>query len=207
MRSPTSCLAFRRRARLRSAASARGFAAASSAPISTTTLRIAPGVTLALGVRWEYESPYTERDGRLANLDVLPGFTAAAPVVGADPTGPLTGTQFPASLVRRDALGFEPRVGVSWRPDPDLVARDQRRVRAVSQSRRVSVHRHDAGATAAVFDDLQPSQQRRHAVDPRQSVSGLAGEHTTTFAVDPNFTTALLHSFAGHGPAGSAWRR
>ena len=32
-----------------------------------------------LGVRWEYESPITEAQGRLVNLDVAPGFTAAAP--------------------------------------------------------------------------------------------------------------------------------
>ena len=78
--------------------------------------RVAPGLTMDAGVRWEYESPYSERDGHLANLDIVPGFTAVAPVVGYDSTGALTGTTYPASLVRRDLSGFQPRLGISWRP-------------------------------------------------------------------------------------------
>ena len=52
------------------------------------------------------------------NLDVAPGFTAVAPVLGSDPVGPLTGSHYPSSLIRPDKRGFEPRVGISWRPIP-----------------------------------------------------------------------------------------
>src|SRR6185312_8607 len=34
------------------------------------------------------------------------------------PKGPVTGAKYPASLVRPDRSGFEPRVGISWRPIP-----------------------------------------------------------------------------------------
>ena len=39
-------------------------------------------------------------------------------MLGSDPVGPLTGSHYPASLIRPDKRGFEPRVGISWRPIP-----------------------------------------------------------------------------------------
>jgi hypothetical protein len=73
-------------------------------------------LTIALGLRWEYETPYTELAGHLVNLDVAPGFSAIAQVSPADPTGALTGASYPASLVRPDKGGLQPRLGISWRP-------------------------------------------------------------------------------------------
>ena len=49
--------------------------------------RVLPTVTLNVGLRWEYDSPFTETSGRLANLDVAPGFGAVSPVLATDPTG------------------------------------------------------------------------------------------------------------------------
>ena len=80
--------------------------------------RVLPTLTINAGVRWEYGAPMTELYGRLVNLDVAPGFAAVAQVLGSDPVGPLTGEHYPASLVRPDKLGIEPRIGVSWRPIP-----------------------------------------------------------------------------------------
>jgi hypothetical protein len=78
--------------------------------------RLSAGVTMNVGVRWEYEAPFTETSGRLANLDVAPGFAAVSPVVATDPVGAITGASYPASLVRPDKRGIEPRLAVSWRP-------------------------------------------------------------------------------------------
>ncbi len=69
-------------------------------------------------MRWEYGAPITETQGRLVNLDVASGFAQVAPVLGTDPVGSLTGQRYPASLVRPDKRGFEPRIGLSWRPIP-----------------------------------------------------------------------------------------
>ena len=80
--------------------------------------RVQSNLTLNVGLRWDYGAPITEIHGRLVNLDVAPGFTAVAPVLGSDPIGPITGSHYPSSLIRPDKLGFEPRVGVSWRPIP-----------------------------------------------------------------------------------------
>ncbi len=80
--------------------------------------RMLPTLTINAGVRWEYGAPMSELHGRLVNLDVAPGFTAVAPVLGNDPVGPLTGAHYSNSLVQPDRAGVEPRIGISWRPMP-----------------------------------------------------------------------------------------
>jgi hypothetical protein len=50
------------------------------------------------------------------NLDIAPGFSAVAPVVANDPVGPLTGKHYPSSFLQPDKSGFEPRIGLAWRP-------------------------------------------------------------------------------------------
>ncbi|MGE0592432.1 MAG: carboxypeptidase regulatory-like domain-containing protein [Vicinamibacterales bacterium] len=78
--------------------------------------RVSPGLTITLGIRWEYDAPLAERAGRVANLDLAPDFTAASVVTGQHPLGATTGQVFPASLLRPDRSGIQPRVGVAWRP-------------------------------------------------------------------------------------------
>jgi len=80
--------------------------------------RVMSTFTVNAGMRWEYGAPMSELFGRMVNLDIAPGFAAAAPVVAGNPVGPLTGVRYPASLVRPDYRGWEPRVGISWRPLP-----------------------------------------------------------------------------------------
>jgi trimeric autotransporter adhesin len=80
--------------------------------------RILTNLTINAGLRWDYGEPITEIHGRLVNLDVAPGFAEVRPVLGSDPIGPLTGNHYPSSLIRPDKRGFEPRVGISWRPIP-----------------------------------------------------------------------------------------
>jgi hypothetical protein len=85
---------------------------------ATDDWRVLPILTINAGMRWEYGAPMTELKDRLVNLDVTPGFSQVAPVLASNPVGPLTGQSYPTSLVRPDQLGFEPRIGVSWRPIP-----------------------------------------------------------------------------------------
>jgi hypothetical protein len=82
----------------------------------TDDWRIGPTLTLNAGMRWEYSSPISELQGRLVNLDIAPGFVAEKPVLGGNPVGPLTGLQYPGSLVRPDKHGFLPRVAFAWHP-------------------------------------------------------------------------------------------
>jgi hypothetical protein len=84
----------------------------------TDDWRLRPELTIKVGARWDYGAPISELFGRLVNLDISPGFGAVRPVLGSSPQGSLTGEKYPSSLVRPDKRGFQPRVGISWRPFP-----------------------------------------------------------------------------------------
>jgi hypothetical protein len=84
----------------------------------TDDWRLLPELSINAGVRWDYGAPMTEIHGRLANLDVSQGFATVTPVLANNPKGSVTGTTYPSSLVRQDKRGFEPRIGISWRPIP-----------------------------------------------------------------------------------------
>ena len=149
--------------------------------------RINPELTLNAGVRWEYGAPITELYGRLVNLDVAPGFAAVAPVVANDPDGALTGARYPTSLVRPDKRGFEPRVGIAWRP----ISGSSMVVRAgYGIYYDTSVYQ-----TIAVQMAQQPPLSKtlsvqNSAADPLTLANGFIASPSiisNTFAIDPNF--------------------
>jgi carboxypeptidase family protein len=76
--------------------------------------RLSRGLTLNIGVRYEYFTPYTELYGHLANLDLNSTFTAAS-IVTPGEVGPYSGA-LPSSLVRPEKTDFSPRFGFAWRP-------------------------------------------------------------------------------------------
>ncbi len=83
--------------------------------------RIRASLTLLLGLRYEYQGPFTEANNQIVNLDVNPSFAAAVPVEPGQ-TGPYNGV-FPASLVRPDRNNYAPRVGIAWKPLKQTVVR------------------------------------------------------------------------------------
>ncbi len=66
-------------------------------------------LTVNLGVRYDYAAPFTEKYGRMANLDIAPGFTAVAPVQPGQPG-------VPEGMVNPDYNKFSPRLGLAYRP-------------------------------------------------------------------------------------------
>ena len=122
------------------------------------------------------------------NLDIAPGFTAVAPVVGSSPTGSLTGQRYPDSLVQPDKHGFQPRIGVRLASDPGLVAGDSRRLRHLLQHVGLPADRHADGAAVAALEE--PERRRTAPANPLTLANGFnAAPNVTpnTFAVDPNF--------------------
>jgi hypothetical protein len=144
--------------------------------------RLRPELTLSLGLRWDYGTPVTELKGRLVNLNTGANFATVSPVLGSAPGG------LPTSLVRPDKRGFEPRLGLSWRPVPadSLVIR----------------------AGYGIYDDTSVYQAIATAMDQQSPLSTsvnesynaatcaitlangfipCAGTTTYSFGVDPNF--------------------
>ncbi len=90
--------------------------------------KVRGNLTLNLGARYEYVSPLTEENNRIANLDLSPGVlnpalgAAAAALVLPGQVGPYSGA-LPASLVRPDRNNLAPRIGFAWKPLSKTVVR------------------------------------------------------------------------------------
>jgi trimeric autotransporter adhesin len=144
----------------------------------TDDFRLLSSVTVNAGVRWEYESPVTEKYGRLVNLDIAPGFTSAAPVIA--------GTSDNA-LLRPDKSGFQPRVGLAWRPRAasSLVVRA-----GYGMYRDTSVYRTIADQMAQQSPLSKSLSVQNTPANPFTLADGFRGSPSvtaTTFAIDPDF--------------------
>ena len=149
--------------------------------------RLSPALTVNAGVRWEYWSPITEKYGRLVNLDIASGFAAEVPVVASHPTGSLTGTSYPDSLIHPDKRAIQPRVAFAWRP----LAASSMVVRAgYGVYYNTSVYLPLATQMAQQFPLSKSLSVQNSPSDPLTLASGFNASPTitpNTFAVDPNF--------------------
>jgi hypothetical protein len=84
--------------------------------------RLRSNLTLNLGVRYEYISPFSELEKHIVNLDLPAGFTAPPVPVRVGQSGPYNGN-FPVTLVRPDRNNFAPRLGLAWKPLRNTVVR------------------------------------------------------------------------------------
>jgi hypothetical protein len=152
----------------------------------TDDFRAGAGLTLNLGLRWEYETAFTEAAGRLSNLDVAPDFAASSQVLPANPVWPLSGGLSPSSLIRPDRRGLQPRLAASWRPLPtsSLVLRASygiyRNLGLYQPLALLLSHQPPFSTTASLRNDpLTPLTLARPFPSPRAAVSN-------TYAVDPH---------------------
>jgi hypothetical protein len=152
----------------------------------TDDWRINPELTLNAGMRWEYGAPITEKYGRLVNLDIAPGFTAASPVVAN------MNQNYPSSLIRPDKHGFEPRVGLAWRP--------------ISGSSMIVRAGYGVYYNTSVFQSIaiQMAQQSPLSTNLRVSnpapypltlADGFGGTSQNTFGVDPDFRVGYAQNW------------
>jgi TonB dependent receptor-like, beta-barrel len=79
-------------------------------------------LTLNLGLRYEYVSPFSELNDRIANLILSPG--VLNPSAGTPAVTPVLPNQgYPQTLVRPDRNNFAPRVGIAWKAFSKTVVR------------------------------------------------------------------------------------
>jgi hypothetical protein len=161
----------------------------------TDDWRLRPELTINAGIRWEYGAPITELYQRLVNLDVASGFSAVAPVLASNPTGSLTGQTYPASLLRPDRLGIEPRIGISWRPIPgsSVVVRTGYGVyddTSVYQATALQMAQQSPLSTSlSVQNSAACPQTLASGFNPCSSTTA------NTFAVDPNFRVGYAQTW------------
>jgi hypothetical protein len=89
--------------------------------------RFRSNLSFNLGLRYEYNGPYTEAQDRISNLLVAPDFASAQPVVPAGAVLPSNSGNFlfssTPSLVKPDRNDFAPRIGIAWKPQKLTVVR------------------------------------------------------------------------------------
>jgi len=156
--------------------------------------KVTPGLSLSLVARWDYNSPITELYGRLVNLDIASGFSAALPVLANSPTGPLTGTTYPASLVNPDKREFTPQIGVAWRPLPasSMVVRA-----GYGIAYNTNVYNYFANQMAQQ-SPLSKTLQLNNATNPLTLANGFYAPPnvtTNTFGLDPNFQVGYAQNW------------
>lgn len=157
--------------------------------------RMRSSFTLNVGLRWEYNSPISELYGRLVNLDIAPGFTAVAPVLGLSPTGPLTHQNYPGSLIHPDVNNVAPRVSLSWRPfsASSMVVRASYGVYYDT-----SIYQAIANQMVQQSPLSKSLRVQNSPETPLTLANGFIGSPNVTpntFAVDPNFQTGYIQTW------------
>jgi len=144
--------------------------------------KVLPKLTLNLGLRWEYGSPYSEQHNLLSNFDpvsqtvftITPGYAATSAVTPVS-----AGGVYGKTLVNPDFTDFGPRVGFAYAATPRTVVRGGFGMSYVHYTRAGSGDILAINAPNALF------------VSVTQPKPGTAGYRT----VDQGFPTGLATTF------------
>jgi trimeric autotransporter adhesin len=148
----------------------------------TDDFRITGSLTINAGIRWEHETPVTEVQGRLVNLDIAPGFGSVAPVTGN-------------GLIDPDRFGIQPRISFAWRPfaASSMIVRG-----GYGIYRNTNVYQTIASQMAQQSPLSKSLSVQNSAANPLSLANGfvnLAGATPNTFAVDPHFRIGYVQSW------------
>jgi outer membrane receptor protein involved in Fe transport len=157
--------------------------------------RVNASLTANIGLRYEYAAPITELRNRLANLDVTGSFSEAAPVLAGNPIGPLSGNHLSNALMHPDRAGWQPRVGIAWRPPSgsSLIVRA-----GYGIYRNTSVYE----SVATQLDQQPPFSKsfniQNSPTNPLTLANAFDGATLNvpnTFGIDPNFRVGYAHNW------------
>lgn len=77
--------------------------------------RLTPRLSLAYGVRWDFQTPVSEVHNQLVNMLFAPAFTSFTTIQPGQ-INPLTGQRASRPLIGSDPNNIAPRFGIAWRP-------------------------------------------------------------------------------------------
>ncbi len=164
--------------------------------------KVMPNLTLNLGLRWEYGSPYYEKDGYVSNWDPTTQtvFTTSPGTVAGNGITPIhTGGIYGKTLVDPDLNDFAPRAGFAYAPTPNTSIRGGFGVSFVHYTRAGSGDIIAINAPQAQFasvTQIAPSTTN-HCTSPLPSQIIPTGSTTESCYVtaDQGFPTALATNF------------
>jgi hypothetical protein len=144
--------------------------------------RMSGALTIQPEMRWEYDTPTAEKYGRLVNLNLGPGFSTEAPVVGNN-------------LVKGEKFFFQPRLSFAWRP----VAASSLIVRGG-----YGIYRNQNVYLPIANQMVQQSPLSKSLSVPNTPANPLTIANgfvaspnvtTNTFAIDPNFKIGFVQTW------------
>ena len=144
--------------------------------------KVSNGLTVNAGLRWEYETRLRELQGRLANLDITPDFSAVSQATGN-------------GLIQSDHSGIQPRVSFAWRPlaASSLVVRG-----GYGIYRNTNVYQPVATLMAQQSPFSKALSVQRSPENPRSLANGFVnapGACRIRFSVDPHFRVGYVQSW------------
>jgi hypothetical protein len=144
--------------------------------------RFKTGLTLTLGMRWEYNSPISEKYGRLVNLDIGGNFASAKPVIAG-------------TFIQPDKNNLAPRIGFAWRPfaASSVVVRGGYGVYFDN-----SIYQNIANQMAQQAPLSTSLRVQNTASVPLTLANGFRGSpniSSTTYAVDPHFRVGYAQNW------------
>jgi outer membrane receptor protein involved in Fe transport len=163
--------------------------------------KVSHNLTLNLGVRWEYGSPYSEGNHYISNFNPASQTvdTISPNAVAANGITPVTGSGvYGNSLVNPDLLDFSPRVGFAWAPTTTIAVRGGYGTGFVHYTRAGSgdiLAINAPQAQFAVVTQLSPTATNHCTTVPAQLISIGTTTPSCYVTSDQGFPTGLVTSF------------
>ncbi len=160
--------------------------------------KVLPNLTLNLGLRWEYGSPYSEQNGSISNFDPISQtiLTTSPNAVASTFVTPIhTGGVYGSTLVDPDLKDFGPRVGFALAADPKTALRGGFGMSYVHYTRAGSGDILGINAPQALFVAVNQNNLRPTAANHCTGAPTVAQIGTCYISADQGFPTGLTTTF------------
>jgi trimeric autotransporter adhesin len=154
--------------------------------------RILNNLTICLGVRYDYFSPFVENHNRLSTLDYNSDFSDVQPVQ-PNGVGPVSGMKYSRGLVNPDRNNWSPHVGIAWQATKKTVVRGAYTINyAVGQYGTFIQNL----AYQPPFADVQVNQNAPHEITPYTLQYGFGNfADDGNYAINPKYRVPYVQTW------------